>query len=1102
MDGEDERLDVPPVSQSGSAVLHKLPAIDTSKTELNGDVQRKKHKKKRKKQKHKVQIEEPPIMTQIEDNSGEIRPPIIDYVLVFEYKEIDDEEENKDSKLNKAKERRTKFEKLMAEERIKVQIEDIGNLRFLLLTTSFSRLCEEAEHVKLEMPLAEGRIEDPVTGCWDRLKDKLRTDTEDDFVSAPFTLQTPDVFKDWDKPEIFFRPSLRQLLTNHILINLDITNKKDIDEDEPMSKKGLPYLLHKGAYKDAFTIHTPSIGDPDCIEEREERLKQKAAETGEKFSKKSIDHDTIEDDWSKFCRKPDERQLLNDTWTKIYKFQPMWKIRNYFGEKVGFYFAWSGQLITSLIFPVVFGLAIFSYGLYLSIMSYQVEKNIVSMNATTTNSSSGIAGLISDAKELVFDLLDVIKESFDNEVTPFFALVMCLWGTLFLEAWKRKNATLAYEWDVDSFSMSEPDRPQFVGTHEKQDPVNPEETMWYYPLTRQAGWFLTSGSVLIIMILMVFISVASVILYRVIMMVDYCQYMSAVECVLVTTIAGSLLNAISILILGRIYEFLAAKLTEWENHRTQTAHDNALIIKLFAFQFANCYSSLFYIAFFRGDPGENGVLGLGPQYKDDCGRNNNCMSMLSFQILILMIVKPVVKFSKDIILPWLKELFRNRKCCRKSNKTDPVDETKVKIYTPQRQKIRDYIEAEYKKPKLGDFTLGEYTEKVIQYGYLMLFASSFPLAPLIAFFTHLFDIVTDAKRMLWWYRRPLSVIADNIGMWYGILQFLNVAGVVSNAFIIAFTSQWGKQYNEYEKLWLVILFEHAVIAVKLIFHITIPDMPRSVKRTQRREKYQVSRILHEAAVDKALSKSSPDQQSMYSQLGSAPASKESLSRSSRLDSQSQRPEANSPRPTQDEDMLSESGHLRRRKNSPMNREEGNDVVDGPAPLRRPDYMDSPQGSTASIDRDDAQLLPTKKKNKKSPRKKRNPDVGDTNLDDSSPNMGMDDNGSQLPNQGGELEMDEISNNNKRYDYDHGITPKKLPPLALAAVTPGRMRKHKKKREVDERPWYLSQATPHQQRSEPLRDKSHLRREFNASPLPPVQPIGYGNQGNSYQDSFA
>jgi len=41
-------------------------------------------------------------------------------------------------------------------------------------------------------------------------------------------------------------------------------------------------------------------------------------------------------------------------------------------------------------------------------------------------------------------------------------------GTIFLEIWKRQRSTLAYEWDVSSFENWEPDRPQFIGTVEKQ----------------------------------------------------------------------------------------------------------------------------------------------------------------------------------------------------------------------------------------------------------------------------------------------------------------------------------------------------------------------------------------------------------------------------------------------------------------------------------------------------------------------------------------------------------------------------------------------------------------------------------------------------------
>jgi hypothetical protein len=46
-------------------------------------------------------------------------------------------------------------------------------------------------------------------------------------------------------------------------------------------------------------------------------------------------------------------------------------------------------------------------------------------------------------------------------------------------------------------------------------------------------------------------------------------------------------------------------------------------------------------------------------------------------------------------------------------------------------------------------------------------------------------------------------------MFHYILQFLNIAGIVSNGFIIAFTSQWGNENYPYigDKLICVAVFE-------------------------------------------------------------------------------------------------------------------------------------------------------------------------------------------------------------------------------------------------------------------------------------------------------
>lgn len=47
------------------------------------------------------------------------------------------------------------------------------------------------------------------------------------------------------------------------------------------------------------------------------------------------------------------------------------------------------------------------------------------------------------------------------------------------------------------------------------------------------------------------------------------------------------------------YTKLAKLLTKWENHRNLTEFQDALVIKLFIFNFINNYGSLFYLAYFR-----------------------------------------------------------------------------------------------------------------------------------------------------------------------------------------------------------------------------------------------------------------------------------------------------------------------------------------------------------------------------------------------------------------------------------------------------------------------------------------------------------------------
>lgn len=41
---------------------------------------------------------------------------------------------------------------------------------------------------------------------------------------------------------------------------------------------------------------------------------------------------------------------------------------------------------------------------------------------------------------------------------------MAIWATLFLETWKRVNASIQYDWDVLDYEKDELPRPEFYGT--------------------------------------------------------------------------------------------------------------------------------------------------------------------------------------------------------------------------------------------------------------------------------------------------------------------------------------------------------------------------------------------------------------------------------------------------------------------------------------------------------------------------------------------------------------------------------------------------------------------------------------------------------------
>lgn len=241
-----------------------------------------------------------------------------------------------------------------------------------------------------------------------------------------------------------------------------------------------------------------------------------------------------------------------------------------------------------------------------------------------------------------------------------------------------------------------------------------------------------------------------------------------------------MINLVLIVILNFLYEYLAEWLTEMELLRTQTEFDDSLTLKIYLLQFVNYYASIFYIAFFKGK-----FIGTPKNYnrffdnrQEECGLGG-CLMELMIQLAIIMIGKQFVNAILENLWPLLLKYLYSFKLRTGKNRDRSL-----------RGKGMRYI-TDLKLVEFGSRGLfPEYLEMILQYGFVTIFVAAFPLAPLFALINNICEMRFDAKKMLAYYRRPVFARVRSIGIWYRILDCISKLAVITNGFIIAFTSDF------------------------------------------------------------------------------------------------------------------------------------------------------------------------------------------------------------------------------------------------------------------------------------------------------------------------
>uniref|UniRef100_A0A8C4JB22 Anoctamin n=1 Tax=Dromaius novaehollandiae TaxID=8790 RepID=A0A8C4JB22_DRONO len=487
--------------------------------------------------------------------------------------------------------------------------------------------------------------------------------------------------------------------------------------------------------------------------------------------------------------------LLYREWARygvFYKFQPIGLIRKYFGEKIGLYFAWLGLYTEFLIPSSVVGVIVFLYG------CITIESDIPSKEMCDQHNAFTMCPLCDKLCDY-WNLSSACATArashlFDNPATVFFSIFMALWATMFLEQWKRLQMRLNYFWDLTGLEEEEEHpRPEYETkllqkklkikntTTENTNEDEKEKLTWR---DRMPG-YLANFSLILFMIMLTFSAVFGVIVYRITTAaaLSFSTNETTRSNVRVTVTATAvIINLVVILILDEIYGAVAKWLTEIEVPKTEKTFEERLILKAFLLKFVNSYAPIFYVAFFKGRfvgrPGHY-VYVFDGYRMEECAPGG-CLMELCIQLSIIMLGKQLIQNNLfEIGIPKLKKLFRKLK----DERTEPKEINTNQSKDPQ-QWYLDY--------SLEPFTglTPEYMEMIIQFGFVTLFVASFPLAPLFALLNNIIEVRLDAKKFVTELRRPDTVRAKDIGIWYNILSGIGKLSVIINAFVISVTSDF------------------------------------------------------------------------------------------------------------------------------------------------------------------------------------------------------------------------------------------------------------------------------------------------------------------------
>ena len=494
---------------------------------------------------------------------------------------------------------------------------------------------------------------------------------------------------------------------------------------------------------------------------------------------------------------------FNKVWIKKWatqyaiKSEDLDDIRNRFGEKVAFYFAFEQTYFNFLIFPTGFGL--FAY-LFLGSFSL------------------------------------------------IYAVVLCLWSIVFVEWWKHQERDLSIRWGVRGVSSIESKRHEFKPTKEVEDPATGETVKifpWDERLKRQALQFpfaivavLALGS-LIVLCFAIEIFIGEI-------------YDGPGKSVLTFTPTVILTTCLP-LITGALTD-AAKRLNDFENYETETANGRALTAKLFILDFITSYMGIILTAFVYVPFGSVLVPYLdvfSRMFATEAARAKTTKGghytinpdRLRKQTIYFAVTASIVNFAMEVIVPYLKRQGVLKFKEMKANRTGQVEQSDAVTDAPAEEKeFLDRVRSEAELPTYDVYT--DLREMIIQFGYLSLFSVVWPLVPASYLVNNWFELRADAVKICVEMQRPTPWRADTIGPWLDALTFLTWLGSITMAALTYMFSNEGvgpdgrpHDIKGWGLLLSIFFSEHLYLFVHSLVRSAIQKIDSPGRQKERRDRY-------------------------------------------------------------------------------------------------------------------------------------------------------------------------------------------------------------------------------------------------------------------------